>query len=199
MARTHSVFWLMDPGRAIGTQDNVPGPVSAGTWRVKKGLLDVMTSKTWPNPGLSHKAQNTRANRLSPAEMQLQTEEPSIFAVRAGITAAGHQISLQLRAVKRFEIYSFHLYHVDVQCGLSLSLPPTEQASSLNQPSSHTSMYRSYTSCSCPFASSYWCHGSPHSPARASRSEYTMYSAAIRHAGVRHSSSRVSVKRRRCC
>ena len=51
---------LMDPGTAIGTQDNVPGPVSARTWRAKKGLLEVMTGKTWPNTGLSHKAQNTR-------------------------------------------------------------------------------------------------------------------------------------------
>ena len=58
---THSMFWPMDPGTAVGTQDNVPGPMGAGTWRAKKGLQEVMTSRIWPNPGLSHKAK-TREN-----------------------------------------------------------------------------------------------------------------------------------------
>ena len=33
---------------------------SAMTWRATKGLLEVMTGRTWPEPGLSHKAGNTR-------------------------------------------------------------------------------------------------------------------------------------------
>ena len=52
---------LADGSRTvIGTSDNVPEPTSAMTWRAKKGFLEVMTGRTWPGPGLSHKARNTR-------------------------------------------------------------------------------------------------------------------------------------------
>ena len=50
----------MDPGTVFGTSDNVPEPTNAMTWRAKKGLLGVMTDRTWPDPGLSLKARNTR-------------------------------------------------------------------------------------------------------------------------------------------
>ena len=58
------MFWLMDPGTVIGTRDSVPEPTSAMTWRANKGLLGVVTGRTWPDPGLSHKARNTREDVL---------------------------------------------------------------------------------------------------------------------------------------
>ena len=59
------MFWPMDPGTVIGTRDGVPEPTSGMTWHAKKkGLLVVMTGMTWPDPGLSHKAKNTREDVL---------------------------------------------------------------------------------------------------------------------------------------
>ena len=47
-----NMFWLLNPGTVIGTQDNVLVPMSAVQWRASKGQLEVMTGRTWPNPGL---------------------------------------------------------------------------------------------------------------------------------------------------
>ena len=54
------MFWLMDPGTVIGTHNNVPEPTSAMTWRARTGVLEVMTGRTWLDPGLSHQARITR-------------------------------------------------------------------------------------------------------------------------------------------
>ena len=56
--REYFLFWPIDPGIVIGTHNNVPVPTSATTWRARKGVLEVMTGRTWPDPGLCHKAGN---------------------------------------------------------------------------------------------------------------------------------------------
>ena len=61
----HGMFCLVCPVAVIGTQGDVPVPTSAVTWRAKKGLVEVMTSRTWLNHGLSHKAKNTRLIRFA--------------------------------------------------------------------------------------------------------------------------------------
>ena len=40
------MFWLLNPGTVIGTQDNVLVPMIAVKWRAKKGQFDVMTERT---------------------------------------------------------------------------------------------------------------------------------------------------------
>ena len=54
----------MDPGTVIWTYNNGPEPTGARTWRARKGLMEVVTGRTWLDPGLSHKARNTREHVL---------------------------------------------------------------------------------------------------------------------------------------
>ena len=58
------VLATLNLGTVIGTQDNVLVPMSAVKWRVKNGQLEVMTGRTWPNPGLSKKHERIRIDGI---------------------------------------------------------------------------------------------------------------------------------------
>ena len=57
-------MWQVHPGTVVGTQDNALVPTNAVKWREKKGQLEVMTGRTWPNPGASNNAKNMGDNVL---------------------------------------------------------------------------------------------------------------------------------------
>ena len=53
-------FWLTNAAIVIETRDNEPEPINARTWRARKGLMEVMTSRTWHYHGMDQKAKRTR-------------------------------------------------------------------------------------------------------------------------------------------
>ena len=55
-----SMFWLMDAEMVIDTRNNEPELMNARTWRARKGLMEVMTGRTFRYHGMEHKARRTR-------------------------------------------------------------------------------------------------------------------------------------------
>ena len=58
------MFWLMNAEMVFETRNNEPELINVRTWRGRKGLMEVMTGRTWHHHEMDHKAERTRENVL---------------------------------------------------------------------------------------------------------------------------------------
>ena len=55
-----NMFWLMNAELVIGTRNNELELINARTCRARKGLMEVLTGRTWPYHGMDHSALKTQ-------------------------------------------------------------------------------------------------------------------------------------------